>query len=241
MRYLLEIAYSGTNYGGWQLQPNVNTVQAEVNKALGIILRHPTFCVGCGRTDAGVHAKQFFLHFDTDKEIDNDFLRILNRVLPFDIAAKSLKVVAENFNARFAAISRTYHYYISFNKDPFVFGNAARLYKPLDIDRMNEASKLLYGKKDFQCFSKTSTNVSTFICDLTKAEWYLENGLMVFEISANRFLRNMVRAITGTMVLVGENKIDISDFEAIIKSKDRCKAGKSMPAEGLYLTEVKYS
>ncbi len=240
MRYLIELSYNGTNYQGWQIQPNGITVQEVLNNALSIILRHPTETMGCGRTDTGVHAKQFFAHFDYNGEIPTNLIKSLNGVLPFDIAIHDIVPISNDFNARFNAKSRTYQYHITFEKNPFLQYFAVRLHHPLNIQLMNDACQMMIGEHDFNCFSKTNTDVKNYNCHLMSAEWYFEDDLLKFEVTANRFLRNMVRAMVGTLILLGEEKITIEKFKEIIESKDRKMAGTSVPAHGLYLTEVVY-
>lgn len=240
MRYLLELAYKGTKYHGWQIQPNSNTVQAEVNKALSIILQANITTLGSGRTDAGVHAKQQYIHFDYHKELDAALIGKLNSVSPSDIAFYSIQKVDDNFNVRFDAVSRSYCYYIETTKNPFQTDLYYRFHQLLDINKMNEAAKLLLTHTDFECFSKVHTDVNTFNCTISLAEWRKVENKLEFRIQANRFLRGMVRAIVGTLLEVGQGKMKISEFQQVLKSNDRGKAGRSVPASGLFLTEVKY-
>lgn len=240
MRYLLELSYNGTNYQGWQIQPNGSTIQGVLNNAIGVILRQSIDTLGCGRTDAGVHAKQYFAQFDTDQDLPTNFLKSLNGILPFDIAVHAVRPVAPDFNVRFNAISRTYEYLITFEKNPFYQNLATRWYVPLDIGLMEQASTAILGDRDFSCFSKVNTDVQNYRCNLFSARWYYRNDLLVFEVTANRFLRNMVRAMVGTITQVGEGKIDLPQFMEIIESKDRRMAGTSVPACGLYLVAIEY-
>ncbi len=240
MRYLLELAYNGSNYQGWQIQPNGSTVQELLNNAISVITRQSVDTVGCGRTDTGVHAKQYFAHFDVQDPLPSNFLRSLNGILPADIAVYDVQLVSNEFNARFDAIARTYEYHIVFEKDPFTQLLAVRWFQPLDVEAMNAACDYLIGTHDFACFSKVNTDVKHFMCDVKSARWYTEHGLLKFEVTANRFLRNMVRAMVGTLIQVGEGKIDLQQFKNIIDSKDRCKAGQSVPAHGLYLVSIEY-
>ncbi len=240
MRYQIELSYNGTNYHGWQLQPNVITVQEVVNNALSVIMRQPIYIEGCGRTDAGVHAKQYFGHFDSDYDLPDTFLKNLNGILPIDIAAHGIQMAAPDFNARFNATSRTYEYLITFEKNPFYHQFAARLHNVLDIEKMIEASNTLIGIKDFSSFSKVKSDVTNFNCNLMAARWYYRNDLLVFEVTANRFLRNMVRAMVGTLIQLGEGRIELEKFIEIVESKDRRLAGVSAPACGLYLVAVEY-
>lgn len=243
-RYFVEFSYNGTRYNGWQMQNNAHTVQAEINKALELLCGQGIDTVGAGRTDTGVHAKQMFLHVDLADPIPNPDQLVfkLNKLLPFDIAVQNIFRVAETAHARFDAISRTYEYHITQIKNPFLNNAAYYLWGNLNVDAMNNACNVLFNYKDFKCFSKTHTDVKTTLCDIYKAEWKIsgEGNKLVFTISANRFLRNMVRAIVGTMLEVGKNKIDIGQFKKIIESGDRGEAGQSVPAHALYLTEVKY-
>ncbi|MBX2985730.1 MAG: tRNA pseudouridine(38-40) synthase TruA [Bacteroidia bacterium] len=241
MRYFLEIAFDGQPFCGWQLQANGNTVQAEVDKALSIIFRKETFCLGCGRTDSGVHARQFFLHFDTDESIADKamFLRKFNGITPHQIAAIAVRQVKDGINARFAAISRTYEYRISLKKNPFEVGKAYFIWHQPDIKRMKEAAKLLIGKKDFKAFSRVN-DLKNHICDLTEAHLEEDGDMIVFTITANRFLRNMVRAIMGTLLDIGYGKMEPENLLSILASKDRKKAGQSVPPDGLYLYKIQY-
>jgi tRNA pseudouridine38-40 synthase len=240
MRYLIELSYNGTNYQGWQIQPNGLTVQEVLNNALSVILRQEILTLGCGRTDTGVHAKQYFAHFDYDGVLPESIIRNLNGILPYDISIHEIVSIAPDFNARFNAKSRTYEYHIVFNKNPFLHQLAVRWYQDLDIVMMNKACELMIGEKDFNCFSKSNTEVKHYVCHLMSAEWYFRDDILVFEVTANRFLRNMVRAMVGTLILVGEGKITLEEFSAILESKDRKMAGTSVPAHGLYLVNIEY-
>ena len=241
MRYFFEITYNGTNYHGWQNQANAIGVQEIVEGALSKIFRTQIEIVGSGRTDAGVHCAQQFFHADLDKEFDEEtWLIKLNSLLPKDIAIRSIKPVKESAHARYDAYERSYEYKITQVKDPLLIGLAYYYFKPTDIQTMNRAAVLLVGEKDFECFSKVKTDVNHFICDLKSAHWNQKNDLLVFNITANRFLRGMVRAIVGTLLDVGSGKISITDFESILQAKDRKKAGMNVSPEGLYLTSVKY-
>jgi len=241
MRYLLEIAFKGTRYHGWQIQHNALSVQEVVNEKLSILLGENIETLGCGRTDTGVHATSYFVHFDVAKKLDEEkHIFKLNQILPDDIAAYQLKEVYTEFNARFDATSRTYEYHITHQPNPFITDTAWYQYGSLDLAAMNEAAKLLIGKKDFECFSKVHTQVNNFICDITEAYWKQENEKVIFTITANRFLRNMVRAIVGTLVEVGRGKLQPEDMQRILDSKDRSSAGQSVPAHGLFLTKIIY-
>jgi tRNA pseudouridine38-40 synthase len=246
-RYFIELSYDGTHYHGWQLQPNAVSIQEVLNKAFSTILRQPIYTTGCGRTDAGVHASQFFAHFDV-KPVDDEpwtmdyekVLRSVNYLLPKDIAIKQIFPVAADANARFDAIQRSYQYHIHFHKDPFKTGYSWMLRDRPDITLMNKAADIIREYTDFSCFSKSNTQVKTNNCKITRAEWVETEGGIVFHISADRFLRNMVRAIVGTLIMVGRKQIEPDAVREIIASKNRGNAGTSVPADGLYLTEVRY-
>ena len=242
MRYFIELQYLGTNYHGWQVQPNAISVQQVIENALSTLLREKINIVGAGRTDAGVHAKQMYAHFDTITNIDKTIiLHRLNAFLPKDISIVSIDKVAKDAHARFDAISRSYEYHIYLGKNPFNIETSWQIYNPkLDIDAMNKAAAILLDYTNFKCFSKTNTDVHTYNCNITEAKWVLNGNHLIFHISANRFLRNMVRAIVGTLYNVGIGKISVNDVHTILKSKDRSKAGFSVPAKGLFLTRVVY-
>lgn len=241
MRYFIELSYKGTNYHGWQIQPDASSVQEEITKALATILQEKILLVGAGRTDAGVHASQMFAHVDTVKKLTDDYVHKLNAILPNDIVIKSIKEVSDETHARFDAVSRTYEYRILIGRDPFLLDTTWQLHqKNLQIEKMNEAANLLFEYEDFESFSKVKTDVNTFNCTIMKAVWTLEDKHLIFHIKANRFLRNMVRAIVGTLLEVGLGKKTIEDFRNIIESKKRSEAGLSVPAKGLFLTEVCY-
>ncbi len=241
MRYFLELSYNGKAYHGWQNQPNAISVQEVIEKSLSIILKKQTDIVGAGRTDAGVHALQMFAHFDTDLSFEEDgLLYKLNSFLPKDIAILDVFKVNEEAHTRFDALSREYLYRITLKKNVFTFDEVYYLKSDIDIDKMNEASKILYQYKDFQCFSKSKTDVKTYNCKIMHAKWTVENNELHFVIKADRFLRNMVRAIVGTMINIGIGKIDINNLHEIIKSKNRSEAGFSVPAHALYLTKIEY-
>ena len=241
MRYFIELSYKGTNYHGWQIQPDASSVQEEITKALATILQEKILLVGAGRTDAGVHASQMFAHVDTVKKLTDDYVHKLNAILPNDIVIKSIKEVSDETHARFDAVSRTYEYRILLGRDPFLLDITWQLHqKNLQIEKMNEAANLLFEYEDFESFSKVKTDVNTFNCTIMKAVWTLEDKHLIFHIKANRFLRNMVRAIVGTLIEVGLGKKTVEDFRKIIESKKRSEAGLSVPAKGLFLTEVCY-
>jgi len=241
-RYFIQIKYNGTNYHGWQLQPNANSVQAEINKALSTLFQEDINVTGAGRTDTGVHAREFFAHFDTNQSFNlSEKCFKLNCILPADISCSKIEVVNDDLHARFSATERTYEYWITQEKNPFLIDGAYQFSQNLDIEEMNVAAQILVRKADFSCFSKSNTDTFTNNCDIRYAKWELKNDVLVFTISSDRFLRNMVRAIVGTLIEVGLGKILSSDIEKIIASKDRSKAGTSVPAHGLYLTDIKYS
>lgn len=240
-RYFIELSYDGTNYHGWQIQPNAITVQEVLDKALTTVLRTPIETVGCGRTDTGVHAKEFFAHYEAEQTIPlADLIRGLNAVLSHDVAIKNIFEVDDEMHARFSATLRSYQYHIHFNKNPFKHGYSWLLRDMPDLELMNQAAQIIREYTDFSCFSKSNTQVKTNNCKISRAEWVSVDGGMVFHISADRFLRNMVRAIVGTLLMVGRKEISPGGVRDIINSKDRGNAGTSVPACGLYLTEVKY-
>nr|WP_299384637.1 tRNA pseudouridine(38-40) synthase TruA [Allomuricauda sp.] len=241
MRYFIRFSYFGKAYHGWQNQPNAITVQEVLEKAMSTLLRQPIEVVGAGRTDAGVHAKEMYAHFDSEPISDKqDFVYRLNAFLPEDIAVFDLVKVKENANARFDAGERTYEYWLVQQKNPFYFELAHCIRQPLNLEAMNEAAKLLLEHSDFESFSKSNTDVKTYICDVREAFWEDRGDKLVFTISADRFLRNMVRAVVGTLLEVGLGKRKPDEVNQIIESKDRSKAGVSVPAKGLYLTAVSY-
>ncbi|MCC5918458.1 MAG: tRNA pseudouridine(38-40) synthase TruA [Cryomorphaceae bacterium] len=240
-RYFMHFAYHGGNYHGWQFQKNAHSVQAELESALQTILRTEIRLVGAGRTDSGVHARTMYAHFD-EKEITNTqkLTHQLNALLPNDVSVFSIKPVKPDAHCRFDAISRTYHYRLHFGKNPFLQGLSYRHYSKLDYDAMNRAALLLHGQKNFRAFEKSRAQENTGICNVTEAEWKIVEDEWVFVITANRFLRNMVRAIVGTLLDVGMNKIQPEDVKTIIDSQNRTHAGTSVPAHGLYLVKVIY-
>lgn len=250
MRYFITLSYDGTHYHGWQVQPNGDTVQQRLQEALSTLLLQPIEVVGAGRTDTGVHAKMMVAHFDWDfgqlsgcesLKLLNDLAYKLNKLLPPDIAVRQVKQVGDDMHARFSATSRTYHYYIHTSKDPFLYGRSWQVPYPLDFAKMNQAAKVLLQYRDFTSFSKVGTDVKTNLCDIKEALWEeISPGRWRFTITANRFLRNMVRAIVGTLVEVGRGRMSVDDVHRIIQAKDRCRAGESVPACGLYLVDIRY-
>lgn len=244
MRYFMHLAYNGARYYGWQIQADQITIQAVISDAMKKIMNEDIALTGAGRTDTGVHARSFYAHFDTgltlDKKDINNLIYRLNSFLPKDIVIFNIFNVADNAHARFDAIERTYRYYVSVNKNPFTIDTSFRIFFHPDIDLMNQACEELKQHQDFSSFSKSHTDTKTNDCIITHAVWKKENDLLVFEITANRFLRNMVRAITGTMLELGKHKITLDDFRQIIIAKDRCKAGISVPAHALFLEKISY-
>ena len=241
MRFFIDVSYKGSNYHGWQEQPNANSIQAEINIALQTILNNNVKIVGAGRTDAGVHAKQMFSHFDYDTDIDiQDVIFKLNSFLPLDICINDIFRVKEGIHCRFDALSRSYQYHIIHKKDPFN-KTAYLLQRELDLGAMNTASHYLIGKQDFTSFSKANTQTFTNTCDVMISKWQMVDDELVFTIKANRFLRNMVRAIVGTLLDVGVGKIAAKDLVDIILAKDRCHAGVSVPAHALFLVDIQYA
>jgi tRNA pseudouridine38-40 synthase len=240
-RYFIHFAFRGTAYCGWQLQPNANTVQNELNKALMTLLREPLETVGCGRTDTGVHAAYFVAHFDFAADLDVQWLRAkLNHVLPHDIAVFSVDPVAHDLHARFSAVSRTYTYHLHHQKHPFREGLSVLTHYTLALDTMNKACQLLIETTDFGAFCKAGSDVKNHRCQVSECKWSTERAGTVFTITADRFLRNMVRSIVGTMIDLGRGKLTLTDFSHIVASQKRTEAGTSAPAHGLYLTNVMY-
>ncbi|MBD99203.1 MAG: tRNA pseudouridine(38-40) synthase TruA [Verrucomicrobia bacterium] len=242
LRYFIYVQYNGTDYHGWQIQPNAVTIQEVFQKALATFFQKEVDLVAAGRTDSGVHATEMVAHFDFDHPLDaKDVLFHLNHLLPKDISIYDIKEVKPEFHARFDARSRTYNYFLSSQKSPFKQDQYYYFHRPLDISKMNQAAKTLMGEHDFSCFSKSKTQTFTNLCTITEARWreQMEES-WVFEISANRFLRNMVRSIVGTLIEVGEGKRSVESMTELIASKDRKNAGVSVPASGLFLTKIDY-
>lgn len=241
VRYFIQLSYLGTRYHGWQVQPNALSVQQCINESLSTILRTSIQVVGAGRTDTGVHAKEMYAHFDVEAPVEEAQLTFkLNRLLPPDIAIQRIIKVADEAHARFDASTRSYEYHLTFAKNPFLQEMALLCVQDLDISRMEEATKVLFKHEDFSAFSRSHTQTKTNLCTIKEAYWEkVPNGL-VFHISANRFLRNMVRAIVGTLLEVGKGKLTVAEFEQVILEQDRSKAGESAAAKGLFLTRVLY-
>ena len=242
MRYFIYFSYDGTNYHGWQIQPNANSVQEELQKALTTLLRKDVEVVGAGRTDTGVHARFMAAHFEFDAPVDCHQLKYkLNRLLPRDIAVSNIEQVADDMHARFSAVSRTYRYYVTTCKDPFNRNYSWQTHFELDFALMNEAAALLRDYEDFGAFCKSHSDVKTTLCDVMYAKWHqTSDDSWYFEITANRFLRNMVRAVVGTLVEVGRHRMTIDDFRKVIEGKKRTEAGESMPGHALFLERVEY-
>jgi tRNA pseudouridine38-40 synthase len=241
MRFFFEVSYKGTNYHGWQSQKNAVSVQEIIEKVLSIILQEDIKIIASGRTDAGVHCRQQFFHADIERSFDRSWLlQRINSFLPDDIAILMIKQVLPETHARFDACSRSYSYVISRIKDPFSTEFSYFYRNPVNISTMNEAASLLLGRQNFQSFSKVHTDVSNFVCEITEAEWHEDRHQLIFNISANRFLRGMVRTIVGTLLEVGKEKMDTGTFKKIIEAKNRKKAGAAAPPQGLFLTKVQY-
>ena len=240
IRYRIDLAYKGTHFHGWQIQPNAKTVQGEINNALKIILRKKIETVGSGRTDAGVHASAQVLHFDYEQHIDFDLAHRLNALIPKDIVIYNVQQVDQQFHARFSPISRAYRYQIRSKHSPFLIDQYYHLRTLPDIDRMNEACAIFKNHINYKCFSKTHTDVNTFNCTIFKAEWIKHENGVEFYIQANRFLRGMVRAIVGTLLEIGHHYKEITYLEEVILSENRNIAGQAVPAQGLFLCEVNY-
>jgi len=241
-RYFFEISYDGTDFHGWQIQLNANTVQQEFHKALQPLLpNHNIDTLGCGRTDTGVHARQFYLHFDINDSTDiSELVYKLNRLLPFSISVYRMIKVHDDAHARFDATSRTYKYYLHTEKDPFLHNRSAFLFSKVNLEMMNLSGELMKKFTDFTSFSKLNTDTKTNDCKITEAYWQMKGHQLIFTVTADRFLRNMVRAIVGTMLQVGKGKINTEQFCEIIEKKNRGEAGDSVPACGLYLQKVVY-
>lgn len=241
MRYVLDISYHGKAYAGWQRQPNANSVQEELEKAVATLLRQPIGTIGAGRTDAGVHARQLIVHFDYEAALPANFFYGLNGILPHDIAVhRLLRPENQGFHARFDAISRSYEYHLVLQKTPLSYGLAYWVRQELDFASMNQAAKTMTSHQDFASFCKAHGDNKTTLCDLSHAFWEQRGDKWVFHIKANRFLRGMVRAVVGTLIEVGKGKISVDDFREIIEGKDRKLAGANVAPEGLFLTEVAY-
>ena len=242
MRYFITLSFDGTAYHGWQIQPHSISVQEELQKALSTLLRMPVEVVGAGRTDTGVHARKMVSHFDINAELDcQQLVYKLNKLLPRDIAVQHVEQVSDDMHARFSAKSRTYHYYVHLGKNPFLRSYSWQLYGNPDFELMNKAAVVLMEYMDFTSFSKVNTDTKTNDCTITEAHWdRVGEGQWRFTITANRFLRNMVRAIVGTLMEVGRGRMTIEQLRQVIEAKDRCRAGDSVPGNALFLVDVKY-
>lgn len=241
MRYFITLSYDGTAYHGWQIQPHSISVQEELHKALSTLLRQPMEVVGAGRTDTGVHARKMVAHFDYGELDCQQLVYKLNKILPRDIAVQKVEAVADDMHARFSAKSRTYNYFVHLSKDPFRRAYSWQVYGEPDFDLMNRAAEVLMEYRDFTSFSKLNTDTKTNDCTITEAHWdRAGDGQWCFTISANRFLRNMVRAIVGTLLEVGRGRMTIEQLRQVIEAKDRCRAGDSVPGNALFLVEVEY-
>jgi len=243
LRYFIRLSYLGTNYCGWQIQPNGPTVQDVLKKAFSTVLQENIEITGAGRTDAGVHASYFIAHFDSvnnNLQENNKLLLKINGILPIDIAVQEIFKVKPDAHARFDATSRTYNYYIHQQKDPFLVETSWYFPYKLDIDKMNQAAEILCQFTDFTSFSKLHTDVKTNNCKIISAKWTIDDYKIVFKITADRFLRNMVRAIVGTIIEIGKGKINLEEFVQIIENKNRSEAGMSVPPHGLVLSGIEY-
>lgn len=244
MRYFVHLSYNGAAYHGWQAQENAPSVQAEIEKCLSLKAKETISLTGCGRTDTGVHARNFFAHFDSETQFtEHELTHLVEKVnlfLPSDIVIHRIWHVYNDLHARFDAQKRTYHYYISQHKNPFRTAESYYIYGNLNVQQMQKAADILFEYDDFTSFAKLHSQTRTNLCKIYTARWFDENGLLVFRVSANRFLRNMVRSIVGTLLEVGKGKLSLNDFRIIIEAKDRCFAGFSAPAHALFLEEVIY-
>lgn len=242
-RYFIELAFKGTQYHGWQIQPNAITVQQIINNSLSTLLEEDIKTIGAGRTDTGVHARYFVAHFDCNNELTNNtsFLYQINSIIPADIVINSITKVNDDAHSRFDALSRTYKYYISRKKDPFSIETSYNFNQPLNTKSIHRATRIIKNNKDFSCFSKSHTSVKTNNCSIIKAKWDYNDDIYTFTIEADRFLRNMVRAIVGTLIEVGREKINLQNLRSIIESKNRSEAGYTVPAQGLFLEDIKYT
>lgn len=239
-RYFLEVSYKGSNYSGFQSQKNANSIQAEVEKAFGILHKEKVILTGSSRTDAGVHALQNFFHFDFENPLHPQFVYKLNAILPEDIVLKGVVAVNSDAHCRFDAVSREYKYFIYRQKDPFLRDRAFYYPYKIDMDKLQQAAAILKEYNDFTSFSKRNTQVKSFICQIQQSEWFYENGCLVYNIKANRFLRGMVRALTATMLKVGRGTIDLIEFRRIVAARDCTQASFAVPPHGLFLIAVEY-
>lgn len=236
----MELEYFGKAYHGWQRQPNAISVQQVVEEALSLLLQESIEIIGAGRTDSGVHAKQIFAHFDYKAVVSEEFIFRMNSLLPKDISVRTILPVKADAHARFNAVSRSYEYHIVSRKDVFAVDTAYYVQKDLDVEQMNEAARILLEYNSFKCFSRSRTDVFTYNCEIEEAYWEQQDDRLIFHIKADRFLRNMVRAIVGTLLQIGLGKMNVREMHRIIESEDRSEAGASVPAHGLYLTKIEY-
>ena len=247
-RYFITFSYDGTRYHGWQIQPNGDSVQARLQDALSTLLREAVSVTGAGRTDTGVHARMMVAHFDTEARFEAEegingaqLAYKLNRLLPYDITVEKVEKVSSELHARFSATARTYHYYIHTKKDPFRRAYSCELHYALDFAKMNEAAQVLTTYEDFGAFCKAGADVKTTLCHVTRAQWIQTSPTTwYFEITANRFLRNMVRAVVGTLIEVGRGRMSLEAFRRVIEGKQRSDAGESMPGNALFLENIDY-
>jgi len=240
VRYFAEISYDGSAFHGWQIQPNAFSVQEEIQTKMERILQTPVSVTGCGRTDTGVHATQFFLHFDSELELDHEFVYSFNQVLVSEVAVHGLWVCPENVHARFDAKSRSYRYKLHSRKSPFLRNQSYYFRPELDVNAMNEGAEIIAGHTHFDAFCKSNTDNKTDICRIDHCQWVSEGSRMEFEVTADRFLRNMVRAMVGTLLLVGQGKLSLEQLKTILESRKRSNAGESVPAHALFLEKVVY-
>ncbi|MFN8274695.1 MAG: tRNA pseudouridine(38-40) synthase TruA [Flavobacteriaceae bacterium] len=240
MRYFIQFSYNGTQYHGWQIQPQARSVQQTLTHALNTLLSEKFEITGAGRTDSGVHAQMMYAHFDYERALPENLTHKLNSFLPKDIAVQKVLAVSDEAHARFDATARTYQYHIHQQKNVFLDGLSWFYGKELNVEAMNAAAQLLLSHTDFECFSKVHTEVYTFDCAISEAYWTVHEDRLTFTITANRFLRNMVRAIVGTLLEVGRNQMSTAEFQQVLDSKNRSEAGVSVPAHGLYLTNIVY-
>lgn len=242
MRYFIHLAYKGTNYNGWQIQPNAPSVQQTIQDAMTTILGQKIEIVGCGRTDTGVHAKEYYAHFDFDGDFPKAFLQRINKFLPNDIVFYNIKKVSDEAHARFDAYHRAYEYHIVFDKNPFEIDTAWYYFQArnLDVEKMQAAARLLLNYSEFKPFCKTNHQSKTLICELKHSEWEIHKGRLVFHIAANRFLRGMVRLIVGMCINIGIGKVTIDDLKTAMDNQSMMKKSYSVPADGLYLTDIRY-
>lgn len=240
MRYFVELSYDGSAFHGWQIQPNAFTVQEEVQSKMKLILQTEIPVVGCGRTDTGVHASQFYLHFDSEGKLEQDFVYAMNQVLAPEIAFYNLWECPERTHARFDALSRSYRYRIHQAKDPFLRTTSYYFRPELDVSRMNEACEIIKDHTHFNAFCKSNTDNKTDICRIDHCAWKQNDHILEFEVRADRFLRNMVRAMVGTLIQVGQNRFSFEEFRDILQSGERSNAGESVPAHALFLEKVEY-